>query len=82
MALLFPTGFVMTMGKYVGWNGRLVSWLKFSSSSLPYSYHILLVVDHGLLFHLLDSLLVSSLLLSFYTSILSLRHMKVWGVLQ
>jgi hypothetical protein len=31
-----------------------------------------LVVERGLLFHLLDSLLVSSLLLSFYTSILSL----------
>jgi hypothetical protein len=79
MALSFPTGFVMTMGEYVGWNGRLVYWLKFSSSSLPFKFHILLVVERGLLFHLLDSLLVSSLLLSFYTSILSLRHMKVWG---
>ena len=51
----------------------------FGSSLFSFSYHILLLAEHGLLFLLLDSLLVSSLLLSFYTSILSLRHMKVWG---
>ena len=35
-AFIPPGVVVWTTGEYVEWNGRLVSWLKFSSSNLPF----------------------------------------------
>ena len=58
----------MTMGEYVGWNGRLVYWLKFSSSGLPFKYHILLVVEWSFVssFGLVASFFSALVLLHFH----------------